>query len=162
MLIFDMIINTPPYVWFILGCLIFLGIQAMKPQIIYFPFFLTAPIAINALRYSFFLNASNTQLLFYIFTAIIGISIGLCVASNISIKKISKEAAIQLPGNKHSLIFFLLYFCIQYFFGVIKTVNPSSFEQFALFETTTRALFTGFLLGKSIFYTYFYFKNRRS
>jgi uncharacterized membrane protein AbrB (regulator of aidB expression) len=158
--ILDIVTHTPLYIWLVFGYLIFIGIKSTKAHIIPIPFLFTAPFIITTLRYNFFLKASLVHLLMYSLTIIIGLKIGTRVASLYKSKLILYKNSIELPGNIHSLILFITYFSIQYFFGALSAINRPLYQELIFIEILTRGLFTGFLLGKTFFYVYFYYKNQ--
>lgn len=144
--------GTPLWVWGVLGYLIFRGVNAIKPHKVYLPRLLILPLILILLRYTFFTNASSTDLMIYGSCLVLGILVGAFVASKIDFHVIKDEWLVELPGNYHTLVILVLFFAIKYLFGFLRANDPSLAIHYSWLEAAGTALLPGFFLGKTVVY----------
>ena len=61
------------------------------------------------------------------------------------IKIIKNKGSIEVPGNYETLVMLLLFFTIKYYFGYLKSTNPTLFFRYFAIESTINKLFFSYL-----------------
>lgn len=156
------ILNTPWWVFPLLGYLIILGIQALQTRIVSLYKIFAIPLVFLCFSIYTLLTTAIDYIVISSWTAtiLLGSVAGFYQLTRLDVKVDTKHFLIQLPGSWSTLIVMLLIFSLKYFFGYDLAVNPHHAElmEYKLSMFAVSGLLTGFLQGRLIGYLY-RFKN---
>ena len=150
--IFKIISDTPIWVWCILGYLIFTGIRAIKPRVVYIPKIFVIPLVFSALNYKVFVASSILVWLGYFMCLFLlsFLSYKYCAIKKIEI--IKESASVKLPGTYWTLVILVTFFIVKYVFGYISATNPRYYHNIQFLELGIGAVLSGYFLGRGIRY----------
>lgn len=152
------ITGTPTWVWVIFVYLLLIGYKATRTRVIYLPKLYIIPIILIGLQYKLFLSGNLFNIVLYLSFLSVGVGIGILSVLKTSVKILKELKSIELPGNYSTLILLFLFFCIKYIFGYLQATNAVLASEYAFLEIAIVATFTGFFLGRTLNYTYRFFK----
>ena len=155
----NLIQNTPIYVWFILARLMFVFFNPQKKQTYHIVTLFIIPILLIALKHKIFYD-TPTMIITYLSGLIIGTIFGFYVGKKMEVKILKKTQSIEISENYQTLTIILAYFCIRYLFGMLHATNPEVAMTYAPYETCIIALFSGFILGKTLALTHKYLTHK--
>lgn len=152
----EIIVATPLWVWAVFVYIIVMGIKASKTGSVYLPrIFLTQCIMFGLKYKSYFSSDAFTLIPIVIMAAVISFF----TVNTTSLKRDTKTTSIIIPGSYQTLVVMLSFFTIKYIFGFLHATNPTIALQYKLIDLMISGSLTGFLLGKSLCYTYWYLKQ---
>ncbi|NRA73805.1 MAG: hypothetical protein HRU36_03580 [Rickettsiales bacterium] len=157
--IFNMIMGTPSWVWFIFGYLLFVGIKATTSRIVYLPKLLIIPIVLTGTKYKAFMNATIAIWSNYLVCFLIGILVGFKFAESQKIKVVKSHLKIELSGSYSTLIILISFFTVKYVFGYLYATHQGLYKELIVFEIGISGIFSGYFLGKAIKYLSYYLRN---
>ena len=161
--IIGIISGTPLWVWAIFAYLIFIGIKSLDSQKIFLPRLLIIPVLMLGLRYKvFLLNDGILPLLYLLSGLVLGLGLGIFSATVTKIKQTQKYLTIELPGSPAMLIILILFFCEKYAFGYIQATNQVLAKSLLIYDFSIGGLFSGYLLGKTIWFLYTSYTTKNS
>ena len=155
------LLNTPPWVYFLLLYYIWSEIKSSNDILIQFKKTLIAPIILLLLLVQNLLTLPNPDI-FIIYTCLISILIGVTTSYLIIIKyKFTytynfKNNELKIPYSKASFIYIMLMFFSTYYFKYLQITNKKLFEESIIEELyiSVFSTFAGLLIGKSMGYFY--------
>lgn len=150
--------GTPVWVWVIFVYLSLVGLKATRNRVIYLPKLYIIPIILIGLQYETFFSKNNFYIALYLSLLFIGLGVGILSVLKTPIKILKDLKSIELPGSYSTLIILLLFFCVKYIFGYLEATNPILYGQYEFFEISINAAFSGFFLGRTLTYTYRFYK----
>lgn len=150
------ILGTPWWVWILFTYLIFVGVRATKTRIVYLPKLFIIPAILLYLKKDVIVSP------YFAVFGVVGLYTGFVIAKKINLKPISGELSIELPGTYSTLLLLLSFFLIKYLFGYLHYANAEIADEYLFVETSLSALFSCYLLGRSICYLYRYYKITKS
>lgn len=148
--------GTPLYVWFILVYLLFVGINSLKQNIVYLPKLFIIPFVLLAIKYKAFLSGEAVVFFLVIAMASLG---SFFIHANNKVEIVKNSQSVQVPGSYSTLIILLSFFFVKYYFGYLKSADPDLALKYSFIENIISGLFSGYLIGRAIRYTYQYFKS---
>lgn len=144
-----MLSHTQFFIWLIFG------IQATKKRTVYMPTLFIIFVFLSLLEYNVFLENNYHIWMLYCVCVCLSAFLSYQYTSNESIKIIKKSMFVQVPGSYSTLIIMLLFFIIKYTFGYIKATDLMYYHTVTMIEISTSGLFSGYFLGKALYYYYF-------
>jgi len=162
--IVNLIINTPWWVGALFVYLVYIGIKASKPQIIYLKKLFAIPIIFTVI--SIYSMTSNKLFDTSIFLSwIIAVLIG-AVISYLLWKRIihlnadKKHHMIETSGGWATLVLILCLFFVNYLFGAILGFYPDlkTNVEFYQIKSGVGGLLIGLFIGRALVYLYKYYK----
>lgn len=150
--ILHIIAGTPTWVWCVFGYLIFIGLRATRPRIVYIPKLFIVPLILSSIKYKVFL-ACPPKLWISYFAC-------LALASFLSYRRslqkpvtfIPEKLSVKLPGTYSTLIALIAFFLIKYVFGYMNATMPDDYLKIQIIDLAFSGLFSGYFLGKAISY----------
>jgi hypothetical protein len=149
--------GTPWWVYFLFFYLLYKGVQALHPRVIFLPKLFILPLIFIIWGLysivSFKLN-SMVDVSLWLLTMFGGAFWGLRMTKTMSIQADKKEHLISLPGSKRTLILSIMVFATRYFFAYIYAIYPESRQNWIVIglDLIASGVITGFLCGMSIGY----------
>lgn len=150
--------GTPWWVWVIFIYLLLVGLKATRNRVIYLPKLYIIPIILIGLQYETFLSGKFFNVTLYLSLLCIGLGVGILSVLKAPIKTFKDLKSIELPGSYSTLIILLLFFSVKYIFGYLQATNPILYNQNEFLEIAINAAFSGFFLGRTLNYTYRFYK----
>lgn len=154
-MITKIILQTPYWVWGICVYLLYIGIKATQDRVIYLPKLFIPPFIFLAMRFFSLIHLTPQSIFLSFIFLCIGIIFGIYHGYQTKITYM-RNLYISLPGSKITLIMILLFFMTKYSFGVLKTINIPLYNEYGFFDILINMVFSGYLLGKSLSYSYQY------
>ena len=151
------LIGTPIWVWLVFAYLIFVGIKATRQRVVYIPKLLIIPVILSVMKYKIFLSASTDIYLSYFICLLMSIVFGFKIASRQKFE-ILGSLQVKIPGDYSTLMILISFFIIKYIFGYLNAVNNDLYRELVVFELSTSGIFSGYFLGRSIFYLAYFVK----
>ncbi len=157
--ILNIIAATPFWVWLLLIYLLFVGIRSSRQRVIYLPKLFIAPLIFLGIKYKAFLSQDS---IWFCLAILVGITIGFLSYMKSTIEVISDSMSVKIPGSYSTLLIFIIFFLLKYYFGYLESANKDLATKYLLFEVVISGLFSGYFLGKAIFFSYKFLveKNR--
>lgn len=152
------ITGTPIWVWAVFIYLLLVGLKATHNRTIYLPKLYIIPVILIGLKYQTFISGNYFYIMLYLLFLCIGIGTGILSVFRAPTKIFKDLKSIELPGNYSTLIILLLFFLIKYTFGYLQVTNPTIANQYALLELSIEGAFSGYFLGKTLYYTYRFYQ----
>jgi hypothetical protein len=156
--IIKIIAGTPIWVWCVFAYLIFVGIKASKQRIVYIPKLFIIPVILSALKYKIFLSASFAVYLSYFTCLLLSIIIGFKIAKGQKFETLN-NLQVKLPGDYSTIFILMTFFIIKYIFGYINAIDHELYQDLSVLELSASGIFSGYFLGKAIFYLKSYSKK---
>ena len=154
-----MIQNTPTYVWFIFGYLLFIGVRATKTRTVHLPkLFIVPGILIARTISSLVMKQDLYGIGLYALAAIIGIFLGNFTLRSCTIQAHKGTKSIAVPGSYGTLVFIFVIFSIRYFFGFMHATHPEQALAYTNIETIVYGLLCGTFIGRLSCYVRAYLK----
>ncbi len=150
----DIIRNTPLWVWGILGYLLYVGIQALKPRIVTLDKLIFLPLALIALKFRVFLSPDAW---IYLVGLSAGLFAGFVKVRNSPIKVLKDIKSIQIPGSSSLIIILLGIFVMKYFFGYLQATDPVAYIRYFDWELVLSGILSGYFTGQRTNYLYRYY-----
>lgn len=150
--------GTPVWVWVVFVYLLLVGLKATRNRIIYLPKLYIIPIILIGLQYDTFISGNVFYIALYFSLLCVGLGIGVLSVLRTPIKIFKDLKSIELPGSYSTLIILFLFFCVKYIFGYLQATNPMLYGQNEFLEISIGAAFSGFFLGRTLNYTYRFYK----
>lgn len=150
--IFKVISGTPMWVWFILGYLIFIGIRATRARVVYIPKLFIVPLVLFGLKYKMLIVVSLSVGLGYFICLFLSSFLGYKHSAMQKIEIIKESMSVKLPPNYWILVVLMAFFAMKYIFGYISIISPEYYHDVQIFELGISGLFSGYFLGKAIYY----------
>lgn len=147
--------GTPIWVWAILGYLIYVGVQALKPRTVGLQRLIFLPLVLILLKYRLL---TQPDAWIYVVFFIAGLGAGYLKVRRTQIV-ISKESkTIQIPGSSSMIVIFISIFVMRYMSGYLQATDPALFLRFTPFDLGFSGLLSGYFTGQRLTYLYRYFK----
>lgn len=150
-----LVTGTPIWVWAILGYLIFVGVQALKPRIVSVQRLIFMPLILILLKYKIFLQPDAW---IYLVFFIIGIGLGHLKVRNAKIQIFKESKTILIPGSSSMIEIFISIFVLRYASGYLQFSDPAAFLRFAPYDLGFSGLLSGYFSGQRFTYLYRYSK----
>ena len=147
-----LVIETPIWVWGILGYILYVGIAALKPREIFIPKLFIIPIVFLALKVPFYIQMPFLAIAFNIAELALSawVSFRLTSCKNVIIP--SRKHYINLPGSQVTLLVLVCYFLVKYAFGYMEAAQLELYQKMYTVEYSLSAIFTGVILGRALRY----------
>ena len=150
--IVKIIYSTPSWVWIVLGYLIFIGIRATKPRLVYIPKLFIIPVVLSGLKYKIFMDGTLFVWMGYFICLFLSSFLSFKYSSTQKIKIIKGSMYLKLPGTYWTLVVLMSFFTMKYIFGYISAIQTALYQELQVFEVSMSGLFSGYFLGKAINY----------
>lgn len=108
-LLFALFAATPPYVWGLLIYLLFMGIKALRPRMIFVPQLFVMPLVMFALKAYILTGASHEIFIAYLVPLIITTTAGFASALRTRAVFYKDNLFVKLNGSLETLATFLLF-----------------------------------------------------
>lgn len=148
------ITGAPWWVWAILCYVIFVGIKSTRDRVVYLPKLFIMPAIFLALKYKIFSSGNGRLLLVYFSFMLLSFIAAFLLAIKSKVKIIKSTKSVKLPGNYCMICLLLSYFSIRYMLGFLQVTDLELAPRYLMFDTAITALFSGYLLGKAVVYTW--------
>ncbi|MCK1790737.1 DUF6622 family protein [Pseudomonas violetae] len=152
--------NTPPWVYALFVLICYFGIKALSPsRESKISLLITPPILLAWSLYS--LNLSLHPVLslgFWLVAVLVGSAAALLIFSSKDVRLDVTETGLILPGTSKTLVLYLLFFAINYYFGYEAEVHPqlSKTLPVMLLKACASGVASGLFCGRSVrFYQVF-------
>ena len=150
--IFETIKGTPWWVFPLFAYLIWVGIGALKPQVVSLKKMFILPLVfliwgIWGLIGSF--DGYKDILIWIIFT-VIGYFVGWGIYQIYRIRADKKKLLIKLPGTRFVLVFIILIFATRYFFGYYQATHLEMSPLIHAVNLVFSGMITGIFIGRSM------------
>lgn len=165
--ILGIIQETPVWVWFLFGYLLYRGIASLKTRTMSVGRLFLVPTVFLFLSLQNIISRMCSCFTFIVFAAyvlllILGILLGWLIVKHMTVIVDKKRHLIVLPGSVVMLVLTLLIFGIKYVFGYMKAVHPESMT--TTFAVTLYAgvsgMLAGIALGRMFYFLYQYKKSQ--
>jgi hypothetical protein len=148
--IWEIIANTPWWVFVLLVYLIRVGLGATRSRIVPVRRLLILPTIFIAL--SFVSMYNNMQLTFdhvLIWSAafMIGSCLGWLQFKALKIKAVKNRASLYVPGTWSLLVIIIILFCVKYYYGYQNAIDPTKLQS-NIWLFFAYGLFTGLFAGR--------------
>lgn len=148
--------GVPFYVWLILGYLIYVGMQALKPRVVSVNRLIFLPLVLIALKYNIF---TSQDAWVYAAGILTGMTAGYFKARKISIEVNKASRMLVLPGSSSLIVVLLGFFVLKYYFGYLQAVDPQAYAQKLWWAYGLSGILSGFFIGQRVSYLKSYFSN---
>lgn len=148
--------GTPIWVWAILGYLVYVGIQALKPRTVSLYRLIFLPLILILFKYRLL---SQADAWIYLVFFIIGLGVGYLKVRNTKILIFKETKTIQIPGSSSMIVIFISIFVMRYMSGYLEATNPAMFLRFTPFDLGFSGLLSGYFTGQRFTYLYRFFKT---
>lgn len=145
----NMIVNTPTWVWFILGYILFVGIKMLKTQEVNIYKLFIIPIVLIASRYQVFVSDNVT---FYVLGLIVGGGIGWGLTGRRPVEIFPKSTSVKMQGSYLTLVLLLAFFLLKYSYGFLASNQHPIALEYGYTEVFVSAMLSGFFLGRASLY----------
>lgn len=161
--VWQLVSDTPWYVYVILILLINLGIRASKTQVIPLRKLFIIPVVFTALSLHTLMTSvafSYTNLACWFITILISAVLGWYQVARFPIKVDRENKLIKVPGTWSTLIIILLIFASKYYIGYQLAVHPYLLGQpsFEMIILAVAGFCNGWFIGKLACYIQRYIK----
>ena len=152
--------NTPPWVYALFVLLCYLGIKALSPtRESRTSLLITPPILLAWSLYSLNLSLHPALSLgFWLVAVLVGSAAALLIFSSKDVRLDAEGTGLMLPGTSKTLVLYLLFFAVNYYFGYEAEVHPqlSKTLPVMLLKACASGIASGLFCGRSIkFYQVF-------
>jgi hypothetical protein len=147
--------KTPLWVWLTLLYMIYVGMRALRPQVVYPPTLLLVPAVLMAFKFPIFFSKAPHL---YLSMLGFGFVIGLIAAAKTRIISQKFPHRLILPGGPSTLIVLLGFFCIKYHYGLLHAIDPEQASRWAWLDTSVSGLLPGYSWAKGLFFSYCFFR----
>ncbi len=149
--IWEVIANTPWWVFAILVYLIRVGLLATRSRVVHIRRMLTVPLIFIGLSFVSLYNnpqLSNNQIAMWVGAFSIGSILGWLQFKALKIKAVKKTSSfLYVPGTWSLLTIILTMFAIRYYYGYENTIDPA-IAQSKPWIFFAYGLFTGLFAGR--------------
>ncbi len=153
-MIYQIITNTPWWVFFLFAYLVFVGFSALKPHVVPLMRMFIIPIVFTVWGLTSLVTKLNTALdvSTWAVSLAIGIAVGWLLHRQIKIRADKQMRLITLPGSPLLLILVLTIFAIKYFFGALYAINPLARANLLIVmaDVISSGLITGVFVGRAL------------
>lgn len=139
------ITGTPLWVWGILGYLVYVGIQALKPRVITLQRLIIMPILFVVLKYKVF-SDSNAWIYFSLLT--LGLIAGYLKVRKAPVKIFKETKTIEIPGSSLMIVLFISIFVLKYYSGYLQATDIEAYHRFEPFDFGLSGLLSGYFSGQ--------------
>ena len=137
------------WVWAVLCYLVFVGVQALRPHVVYIPKLLLIPTVLIGMQYKILLSDYfNTYFGFLCVGVMIGIFLTLKSRAVVN----QKNYTVSMPGSGVTLFVLLSFFIMKYTLGYLQAQNVAQASNYLLINIGLSALFSGYLLGRAVYF----------
>ncbi|QVW24327.1 hypothetical protein KJF94_01705 [Pseudomonas hormoni] len=152
--------NTPLWVYALFLLLCYYGIKALSPtRERKISLLITPPILLGWSLYSLNLTLDpSLSISCWLATVIAGCGVALLIFSREGIELDQSQTALIVPGTAKTLVLYLLFFIVNYYFGYQAEVDPehSATLSMVLLKACASGFASGLFCGRSIrFYQMF-------
>jgi hypothetical protein len=151
--------GTPIWVWAILGYLVYVGIQALKPRTVSLYRLIFLPLILILFKYRIL---AQPDAWIYLVLFVIGLGAGFLKVRNTQILIFKESKTIQIPGSSSMIVIFISIFVMRYMSGYLEATDPVMFLRFTPFDLGFSGLLSGFFTGQRFTYLYRYIKASSS
>lgn len=151
------LIGTPVWVWGILGYLVYVGVQALKPRTISLNRLIIMPIVFIAFKYRIFAQP-NAWIYFSLLT--VGIIVGYLKVRKAPIKVFKESKTMEIPGSSLMIILFISIFVLKFYAGYLQATNIEAFNRFEPFDFGFSGLLSGYFSGQRFCFLRRYFQAK--
>lgn len=153
----EMVANTPWWVYLIFTYLIYISFLATKPRVISFRQLLILPsifITLSIISLSTILQIDAYNIFLWSSALFLGIPLGWLQFFLQKIKAIKNESKLYIPGTWSLFFFCLFIFAAKYYYSFELAIDPKSIASspYAPYILLLYGLFTGLFIGK-LFYS---------
>ena len=152
--IWEIVADTPWWVYVLFAFLVRVGLQATKARVISARKLLTIPLIFISL--SFFNMYSNTELTIdhvaiWMSALCAGGLLGWLQYKALKIQAVKNTTSLYMPGTWSLLVIILTMFTIRYYIGYQNAVSPQLFAEPKTWIIFLYGIFTGLFAGRSFY-----------
>lgn len=148
--------GTPWWVYILFFYLVYIGIKAMKTQVVSLKTVFILPVLF--LVWGLYNLIERKELIAILeistltITFIIGIVIGSLLMATKEIQADKKKHLLTFPGGPLTLILILLIFATKYYFSYMYALDPTAFKDrdFVLTDLSSSGIITGVFVGRAL------------
>jgi hypothetical protein len=160
-IIIEIISGTPIWVWFVFGYILFVGIKAMRPGLVYIPKLFIISAVFPALKYKTFLLGGVFIWMSYFICLFLSSFLSFKFSSKQKVKIVKESMSVKLPGTYLTLVVLVLFFILEYFFGYINVAQHDLYKKLQVFEVVICGIFSGYFFGKAVNYLNCYLRLKK-
>jgi hypothetical protein len=155
--IWEIIKDTPTWVWVLFGYLVYVGINATRSRTVYLPKIFIVPTIFVVMTWHTVVTKFSINyltILVLVGALLIGYGFGWSLVSRHEVKFDRQQLLIQISGTWSVLLIILIMFCSKYYFGFAMAMDPKIVEKLS-FEFAFLAISgigTGIFIGRSFGY----------
>lgn len=151
---FQIIANTPTYVWFILFYLIWIGWKSRSTHLASWSVLSIMPVIMGLWSFFACVNYYGSIAIFrWVACLIVGIWLGTLTVRSLNLKFDKKRNLIEIAGNWTPFILSLCIFSLRYFLGVAYGMYPEIKGNWNLWILENIAtIISGMFLGRLVAY----------
>ena len=160
----DILLHTPWWVYVLFGFILYVGIKATKMRSVRVHQLFIAPSIFTVLAIYILVGRISDHFLYLIpwgTASLIGIAIGWLEMHRLNIIVDRKHHLLKIPGSAFTLIFFLLFFGSNYYYGFMSATDPERVKQiqFVIYILLVSGIGTGIMWVRGFGYFFKYLKN---
>lgn len=148
----NIILGTPWWVSLIFFYLLYVGLAARRPHIVWIPKFFIIPAILLSLKIQELYSVKSSILLIYMLCALLGYFLGRRHVTREKFEVIKSSMSVKLQGSYKTIIILMCFFSLKYLFGFLKSEMPNLFSEYKNIELGVSGIFTWYFLGRALGY----------
>lgn len=153
---YEILRDTPWWVYVILASVLMLGIRGLKPRVVSLKRLFILPFIFTAWSvYTLVKSLSSFQdVSIWTLCLLLGVWYGRRLLHKFTIQADKKKGLITVEGGPLTLILALCIFITKYFFGFLYIAHPAAMKNVFIFtaDLLTSGFITGLFFGKALYY----------